>query len=220
MKDKPPTSAEQAWDPQRLLNQVVNGPFWTPKGPAEWRLPRGKHEGCSLAWALVAKPDYVAWILNLPAPSGWMGEARRNLEYLIQQLDTMPITVRCGVPFEGLTQDGGCGRLATRLSYYRGSRDRPYAWCDGCSPWNSGAMPNRLIVVQHFDDILINLNELHVHPDSMYSTSYRRPSQKALERTMQRTVRYLAEAKGLGPRLNEAEAARFFTSTPVTCELD
>ncbi len=77
-------------------------------------------------------------------------------------------------------------------------------------------MRDRLIVVQHFDDILINLNELHVHPDSMYSTSYRRPSAKALARTMQRGVRQLAETKGLGSRLNEAEAARFLTSTPVT----
>ncbi len=192
----------------------------TSSGPSEWRLPFGKHQGCSLAWVLLTQTDYVAWILRLPAPSGWMGEARRNFECLIQQLDTMPFTVRCGVPFEGLTQDGGCGRPATRLSYYRGSRDRPYAWCDGCSPWNSGAMPTRLIVVQHSDDILINLNELHVHPDSMYSTSYRRPSEKALARTMQRAVRYLAEAKGLGRPLNEAEVARFFSSTPVTCGLE
>ena len=81
-------------------------------------------------------------------------------------------------------------------------------------------MSDRLIVVQHFDDILNDRYALHVHPDSMYSSGCRRTSEKALARTMQRAVRYLAEAKGLGRRLNEAEAARFFTSTPVTRELD
>ena len=87
MKDKPLPSAEQAWDPQRLLHQVLNAPSWVPKRPAEWRLPRGKHEGCSLAWALVAKPDYVAWILRLPAPSGWMGEAGEHSLRMLASVD-------------------------------------------------------------------------------------------------------------------------------------
>jgi len=145
----------------------------------------GKLKGKSVGLALLRHPDYIAWVLDQPSPSGGMKGVIAEANDLIPLFDAKPIVKRC--------RGRNCSNQATRFSVYHGGFDA-WPWCDSCDPYSQGASTGRLSILKTYREAL-----RHV----AFFNAGRREDYRDLLKSM-------AEAKGLPARVGEKQAAAFF----------
>jgi hypothetical protein len=143
-----------------------------------------KAKGKSVELAVLRQPDYIAWMLDQPSPSGRMQAVVAEVNRLIPLFDAKPIVERCR---------GNCSNRATRFSVYQGGFDA-WPWCDSCDPHSQGASTGRLSILRTYREALRQV---------AFFNAGRREDYRDLLKSM-------AEAKGLPARVGEKQAAAFF----------
>jgi hypothetical protein len=109
-------------------------------------IPIGKHKGKSVEWLVLNKPDYVKWVLELPAPYGALAAIKSQALRLISLFDSKHIVKPC--------TNRNCSRAAIQFSGYKGNPWCYYAWCDTCDPYRAGAAPWKLTIIKTYTDAL------------------------------------------------------------------
>lgn len=155
----------------------------------------GKHADVDVRRLVLKNPDYVEWVLGEPSPSGKLATLAARLQSHIRTFDKAPFVTPCNG--RGKSREGKCTRPTTRGTAYRshsGLSVALYFWCDKCDPRQSGAAA-MLIDVRTYREALDVVATLSPRP-------------KKSEYAM--IVGYLADAKGLPPRLTAKVLDEFF----------
>jgi len=146
----------------------------------------GKHQGTTVALAVLKDPDYILWLLGQQGATGPLASVRIEAGHLISVFDAKPIKDAC--------RGHNCQNQAVRFSAYHGGLVDLYPWCDTCDEHQAGAMRSRLSIVKTYMQALN-------HVDSYFG------SRRA---DYQRIIRNIASAKGLPDRCGEKQAQAFF----------
>lgn len=144
-----------------------------------------KHSDKSVAILVLKEPEYVAWVLNQPNPSGPLARVQAEVKRLIDIFDSKPIQKRC--------YGNSCSNVATQCSVYRDNVISPFWWCGACDPHQRGAVEGNLTLISTYRDAL------------RHCVLYR-----VRKVDLEKLITSLAQAKGLPQRVGEKQAEEFF----------
>lgn len=132
----------------------------------------GKHDGKMTAKVLLREPNWAVWAMTKKDATGALASVKKELFEDMLRFDAVAFKVEC--------QGNGCSKTATRVSLYRDDV-RPNYWCDDCDPYQLGAPPGELNIVQRYAEALKHIEDYCSAP----KTAFRG------------LVKALAQAKGL-----------------------
>lgn len=103
----------------------------------------GKFKDKPVAWVMIEKPQYFAWMKK--------NRMDNNREYLfmkdlLTKLNAMPFINKCW---------GNCPNPVTRLSLYDGTYSGEYWFCATCRPTKAGAMDDKLTSISILSESIL-----------------------------------------------------------------
>ena len=150
----------------------------------------GKHKGKIVELVTLKDPSYVEWVLSQHSASGSLADIKEYMIDLIEIFDKKPIIRQC---------KSGCGKMATRFTFYKDNVVNPYVWCDECDP--------REFVLEGKNSTIIS-----TYREALNYVDFEAGGVKSAKKAIIRTIALL---KGLPKRVGEDEAEEFFVE-PVT----
>ena len=144
-----------------------------------------KHKGRSVEMVIIKDPQYVKWVLETTNVSGPLLSVREEMIRLLNVFDGKVLTKKC----QGLD----CNNVATGASVYK-DNPNPMWWCNECDPYEHGALPGRLQIIETYVDALNHVRNYCKGRKSDYRD----------------LIRSIAMAKGLGKRVGQEQAQEFF----------
>jgi len=146
----------------------------------------GKHKDKSVGALVLKHPDYIAWVLSEPNPSGPLARVRAEVLRLIGIFNSKPIKKKCF--------GNGCSKAATRCTVYQDNVYGPFWWCDECDPYQAGAIEGRLSMISTYEGAI-------EHCEVFCST----------KGALRDLIKSLSRAKGLPNRVGERQISDFFS---------
>ncbi len=106
----------------------------------------GKYKGKLLEYVMIAKPDYISWLLKANASNKAMILLQAEAKSLVKIFDGKPFINKCQA-------HGRCTNPVTRCTVYEGN-PTPYWWCADCDPHQHGAIVGKLKSVSKYREAI------------------------------------------------------------------
>ena len=145
----------------------------------------GKYKNMTIEALVLKEAYYVAWILDQSDPSGPLARAQAEIQRLIHLFDVTPYRTKC--------YGHDCSKSAKYCTVYQSNAYSRMWWCDGCNPYQMGAIDGKLSRISTYRDAI---NHCRIFCS-------RREDFNNL-------IKHIAQAKGLPQRVGEKQAAEFF----------
>jgi hypothetical protein len=144
----------------------------------------GKYKDKSVGALVLKHPDYIAWVISQPNPSGPLARVKAEALRLINIFNSKPINKMCF---------GSCSKAATRCTVYQRNVHGPLWWCDECNPYQTGAIEGKLSAISTYEEAINHCEFYSAGKDSLLDL-----------------IKSLSQAKGLPHRVGEKQIDIFF----------